>query len=441
MIDQILLITIGIIFGLATFIVVLMKPILGLALTFASLPLYIFTGFQGVTFTSVAGLLGGITLVSYLVHFLPGVSSIKKTSKEELTTNKAIYAFSVLFFIEVFLWDLFVPIRVDRFYSLTVIQLLILVWLSNQIIQEQKQLETLMKIFILVNVIVLAFYLPNFDYFSPDASLDRIAGFAGNANEFSVYLGISILFLLYFFEKSRKTLTKTFLLLLVLFIFIPIFMSGSRGGLLFLVIALGYQIIRTRKPSLLLITILFLLIIINSSLVPRVYIERMLNIPSDIMTQSDTIGTRFNLWRHALNLWQTSPFIGIGTGMFLIRSTEGTVYTGTKMLVAHNSYVSTLVENGLIGLILFGAVNFLSFLNFEKAIRLTKSTNPQLHKLAITWQSVLLIYMLNGVKGNYQFGKILWLAIGVSMVMLNFSCQAIKKDTTESQYLTIQEVK
>lgn len=432
MIEQTFTILIGLIIGLAMLILVLRRPDLGLALTFASLPLYIFTGIQGISFSSLTGVLGGLTLVAYLVNHLTKRSSTNRSWKEILPINKAIYIFAILFFIELLFWDILVPVNVARYYSLTVVQLLVLVWLCNQLIKDKNQLETLMKIFIIVNMIVLGFYLPNFDYFAPDAELERMAGFAGNANEFSIYLGVCLVFMFYFYEKTSSKLLKALLLVLALFTLIPIFLSGSRGGFLFLVIALGYQIIRARKASLLIITIIFLFILIESPLIPRTYIDRMLNIPTDILTQSDTIGMRFDIWRHAFDLWESSPVVGIGTGMFRIRSVGGAIYSGSRMVVAHNSYVSILVENGVIGLFFFLMVNFLSLLNFEKVIRLPKTLDPQVNKLAIAWQSVLLIYILNGLKGNYQYGKILWLAFGISMIFANWAIKNVTMNGANS---------
>ena len=212
--------------------------------------------------------------------------------------------------------------------------------------------------------------------------------------------------------------------------FVPIFLSGSRGGFLFLVITLAFQLWRFQRRGILVMGGLTLLALFNSSFLARGYIENMLNIPADLMSQSDTIGLRISLWQFAVELWKTSPLWGIGTGMFMVRSIASPVLAGRKMLQAHNAYVTHLAENGIIGLMLFLMILVKSALNYEQAIRFFRDRQPQLAKLAITWQSVLLLYALNSLKGNLNTGKIFWLSFGISLVFQHM-VSALKQITPE----------
>ena len=130
--------------------------------------------------------------------------------------------------------------------------------------------------------------------------------------------------------------------------------------------------------------------------------------------------------------YKETGIFGIGTGMFRLRSIDRPMYTGTRMLVAHNSYVSVLVENGLIGLALFAALNIIAFVNYEKVIQVTQKRNMRLKNLALAWQSVFFLYALNGLKGNHQTAKIMWIAFGVSTVLLEF----IQEEKTEGKIST-----
>lgn len=402
--------------SIALLTMTLIKPQLGLAFTIASLPLYYLTALpKNFNFTSLTGILGGLTLVSYIWHSQKD-RHVRETQEPRYTSDKQLYTVIFLLVIEIFIWDLLVPFHLDRLFFISYVQLLFLVWLVEQIIKTQTQLETLMKIFIIVNVVALLSSLKDFDFFAENSSVNRLTGLAVNANEFSIYIGVCVLFIMYFFEKASDRTSKIFLLGLGLSMFIPVLLSGSRGGFLFLVVALAYQFWRFQRNSLIIIGALFLLALLNSSFISRSYIERMLDIPTDLVTQSDTVGLRFNLWLYAIELWKTSPLWGIGTGMYMIRSIDSPLLHGVKMLQAHNAYITHLVENGVIGLFLFLVIILKSVSNYEAAIRLFHTYDLGLKKLAITWQSVLLLYALNSLKGNLNTGKIFWLTFGVSLV-------------------------
>jgi len=55
--------------GFGLIIIILSKPYFGLVLMYGSLPLYIFTDLpRGLNFTSLTGILGGVTLIAFIWH-------------------------------------------------------------------------------------------------------------------------------------------------------------------------------------------------------------------------------------------------------------------------------------------------------------------------------------------------------------------------------------
>jgi O-antigen ligase len=60
------------------------------------------------------------------------------------------------------------------------------------------------------------------------------------------------------------------------------------------------------------------------------------------------LNERTELWADGLHAFQQAPVLGVGTDMY--RSVSG------LDKVAHNTYISVLVEEGLIGLVLFVAI-------------------------------------------------------------------------------------
>jgi O-antigen ligase len=82
--------------------------------------------------------------------------------------------------------------------------------------------------------------------------------------------------------------------------------------------------------------------------VPENVVERLASTQSDV--QSLSFGGRFNLWVAGLHAFTFTPLMGYGTGGFI-----GAIdpQLGDQSLVAHNSFISVLVEEGIIGLILY----------------------------------------------------------------------------------------
>jgi O-antigen ligase len=94
--------------------------------------------------------------------------------------------------------------------------------------------------------------------------------------------------------------------------------------------------------------------------VPEKIVQRLATTSTEVEDLS--LGGRFRLWKAGLRAFAESPIIGYGTGGF-VRAITPQLGTGSQ--VAHNSFISVLVEEGLIGLILY----LLMFLAAYRAVR------------------------------------------------------------------------
>jgi O-antigen ligase len=129
-------------------------------------------------------------------------------------------------------------------------------------------------------------------------------------------------------------------------------LTGSRGGLLTSIVALTIvplSMIRL-SPGRLSITIamLFLSGGLAVAYVPDKIVERLATTSTEV--EDFSLGGRFKLWKAGIRALPEHPLLGFGTSGF-IRAIYPQL--GPAALVAHNSFVSVLVEQGLIGLILF----------------------------------------------------------------------------------------
>jgi hypothetical protein len=106
-------------------------------------------------------------------------------------------------------------------------------------------------------------------------------------------------------------------------------------------------------------------------------------------TQGDLNG-RIDQWRQGLDSFWQHPFIGVGTDMYRSVNTLGKV--------AHNSFVSILVELGLVGIVLFGIVLLTVVLNALGQPRWDRNF----------WLTVLVVWTLGASTLTWEYRKTTW---------------------------------
>ena len=118
--------------------------------------------------------------------------------------------------------------------------------------------------------------------------------------------------------------------------------------------------------------------------------ERFSTIGTEL-TQGD-LNNRTNNWREGLATFTERPLAGIGSGMYRSQNSLGKV--------AHNSYISVLVELGLIGFLLFGIILTIAVAQaWSHPSRWDKSF----------WLSLLLVWAIGASTLTWEYRKTTWL--------------------------------
>lgn len=129
-------------------------------------------------------------------------------------------------------------------------------------------------------------------------------------------------------------------------------LTGSRGGMLTAGVALMIVPLSMTKltPGRLIAAMITLAITatVAATYVPEKVVERLATTSSDISRLS--FGGRFKFWVAGLEAFTQKPLMGYGTGGF-VRAIYPIL--GSVSLVAHNSFISLLVEEGIVGLLLY----------------------------------------------------------------------------------------
>jgi O-antigen ligase len=171
--------------------------------------------------------------------------------------------------------------------------------------------------------------------------------------------------------------------------------------------AIGY-ILGTSSRIKLGIRILFFVLLIGVlfsmwSYIPQSSFARFSTTWASIETGD--IGGRVYIWRDAFSIFLEHPLIGIGSGAFH-------AFSDIKSAV-HNTFLSVLVETGVIGLALFVIILVIIVL---EAIRQPK------HQ-AVFWLTVLFIWVIGVSAQTWEQTKTSWLFMSLIVIGGNISSQ------------------
>jgi putative inorganic carbon (HCO3(-)) transporter len=153
--------------------------------------------------------------------------------------------------------------------------------------------------------------------------------------------------------EARRRLTRTLLLLAAVAGVAAVVLTHSRSGAVACAVALGLMLVRSRRRGRALLLALAGAVALGA-LAPRSFWTRSESIAS--YEEDPSFSGRERAWRMLMVIYEERPFTGVGAGSFIEAwdrfaplSAQGT------HLIAHNIFMETLGELGVISLLLFAA--------------------------------------------------------------------------------------
>ena len=232
-------------------------------------------------------------------------------------------------------------------------QLLLVLWMVWELAVTEARQRGLMMAY------VLGGYVAALDtlliYRQQAGAARRFAAGGADPNDMAMVLALALPMAWYLGVTAQHTLvrwvSRGFLPLGVL----AIGLTGSRGGMIAATVALLIvPLAMTRLSPGRLISAMVMLIAAGGlavAYVPETTIERLATIGTEV--EGGRIGGRGKLWRAGLEAHAQRPITGFGTGHFKGAITP---ILGPAAQVAHNSYISVLVEQGIVGFALYMAM-------------------------------------------------------------------------------------
>jgi O-antigen ligase len=247
---------------------------------------------------------------------------------------------------------------------------------------------------------------------------------AANPNRLAMFAIIPIAALWYLMRAVRKPLLSSLILPCIAGLVLAVFMTGSRSGLLGLGVCGAAIAIRERlRLSQLLAAGLVgtLALVLVLQLVPEKTFERITNLPftqsGDTGLGAGSLARRMYGWDVAFQLFKRHPFIGVGIGNYeLTRYLNDPARATTP---AHNSYLMTLVEGGLVSLAALLYLLWRTWRNLRSAGRYVSAPGP-LSSLKWVVQSaevnLLVLVFFSAFADLWQFVVLFWL-VGLGIVL------------------------
>jgi O-antigen ligase len=191
----------------------------------------------------------------------------------------------------------------------------------------------------------------------------RIAGPLEGPNQLSAWLGIAIPVLL-----ARVLVHRDWRLVAVLVLAVVVdVLTLSRSGIVAVAIACAIVLIATRPPRAVRLRFAaggVALAVVLVTLGTAIGLEARFFSLAEV-AQADHLGTRSELWRAAIDLWRSSPVVGIGAGNYELDL--GRVGLPDVRTHANSLYLQSLAETGAIGFLATLGLVYVSIQTFAQA--------------------------------------------------------------------------
>ncbi len=217
----------------------------------------------------------------------------------------------------------------------------------------------------------------------------RYRGDLNDPNEIALVVtagGLSLL--IAFFSRKRNPLFRFALALGMIACVNVVFMTQSRGGLIAMLLVFFVYLLRRYGLWALAPAALLALPIL------------MLGGRSDESADAST-QQRYEAWATGLNMFRGNPILGVGKGQFVEH----------HYLTAHNSFVLTLAEMGLLGMMLFVAIIYISMKSLIVGIRALSSVrgaeSAQVWGMALLASLCATIFSISTL--SFAYKSVLWI--------------------------------
>ncbi len=295
--------------------------------------------------------------------------------------------------------------------ALTCVQLLGMAWLIWEFCAEEQQVTWLMQAYVFgtlyaaVNTLV-RYQLARQTYYH------RYAADGFDPNDFALTLALSIPMSYSLALRARGRRAWLYWLQLGL-VAVTILLSASRTGFLAACVAVSIVPLTfaytRRKQKMVIVVGALAAALTVTALVPATSWARLATIGSEV--ESGSLNDRGLIWHSGLEVYGRHWLAGVGSGAYP-RSVEPMLgWPARWLIVAHNTFLSVLVETGMVGFLLFAA--FLALL--VRAAWRSGGVNR------MVWLVTLAVWFIGVNTLTWEIRKPTWMIFALVMVSARFA--------------------
>lgn len=236
----------------------------------------------------------------------------------------------------------------------TYVQLFTVLWMIWELAPSARRVLGLLMAYVL-GAYVAAFGTIN-AYLRGAGSVRRFTA-GGDANDLAMILVVALPMAWYLGMTYRRPLLRWACRAYLPVGVFAVGLTGSRGGMLTGIVALMIVPLTMTKLSPARLTTAIAMLVIAGALavayVPDRIVQRLATTGTEV--EDLNLGGRFRVWKAGARVFTQRPLLGYGTGSFraVVAQQLG------EVKAAHNSFLSVLVEQGMVGFLLYSML-FLS---------------------------------------------------------------------------------
>lgn len=279
----------------------------------------------------------------------------------------------------------------------TFCQLFAVLWMIWELAPSRKRVLGLMVAY------VLGAYVAAFDtllvFRRQAAALRRFSAGGADPNDLAMTLALGLAMAWYLGLTYRRPLMRWVCRAYIPIALVAIGLTGSRGGMLATMVALLIVPLTMTKLSPGKLAIMLAVLMLSATLaiafVPDTLVQRFASTGTEV--EDLRFGGRFKLWVAGVHVFAEHPLLGIGTSGFKEAITPE---LGDAAQVAHNSYLSVLVEEGIFGLVLYMAMLVSVWLaalrlqTMERRFALVLLSTLGVAMLPLTWEDQKVVWFI-----------------------------------------------